>query len=92
MNWKKTITQIKLGDEPYPKSEINCEDCGNVWQDTEDPTCFCDADESQTDQLIEDLDVARMNGDYEEIGAIKRKLRALEVKVENKPEDFEDES
>ena len=66
---------------------VHCEESGPR-EDMENHTC----DEAKIDQLIEDLDVARMNGDYEDIGSIKRNLRRLKVEVENKPEDFEDES
>ena len=40
-NWKKRVTQIKLSEEPYPTAEIECQECGQTWEDTEDPTCHC---------------------------------------------------
>ena len=47
MNWKKRITQTRLRDEPYPEAEIECEDCGQVWEDTEDPTCTCEEEDEE---------------------------------------------
>ena len=40
--WKKRTTRIRLSEEPYPEAEIECEDCEQVWQDTEEPTCLCE--------------------------------------------------
>ena len=47
MNWKKRITQTRLSDEPYPEAEIECEECGQVWDDTEDPACTCEDEEDE---------------------------------------------
>ena len=45
--WKKRITQTRLSEEPYPASEIECEDCEQVWADTEDPTCACEEEDEE---------------------------------------------
>lgn len=47
MNWKKRITQVRLTEEPYPTAEVECEDCEQVWEDTEDPTCLCEEEEGE---------------------------------------------
>ncbi len=49
-NWKKRITQIKLTDEPYPAAEIECEECEQVWGDTEDPKCECEEWEDESEE------------------------------------------
>tara|TARA_R110000851_G_scaffold36147_1_gene94580 strand:- start:85 stop:237 length:153 start_codon:yes stop_codon:yes gene_type:complete len=46
-NWKKRITQTRLSDEPYPEAEIECEECEQVWNDTEDPACTCEDEEDE---------------------------------------------
>ena len=44
LNWVKRITQARLTDEPYPTATYTCTDCDMTWDDTDDPTCFCEED------------------------------------------------
>ena len=46
-SWKKRSARVKLTEEPYPEAEIECEDCGQVWEDTEDPTCTCEEEDEE---------------------------------------------
>jgi len=52
-NWKRTVTRIFLSEEPYPEADYECEDCGYVWPDTEDPKCNC---ETEVDKSEDDGD------------------------------------
>ena len=45
--WKKRTTRIRLSEEPYPEAEIQCEDCDQAWDDTEDPTCACEEEDEE---------------------------------------------
>jgi hypothetical protein len=47
MNWIKRKTQVRLTEEPYPTTEVECEECEQVWDDTEDPTCHCEETEEE---------------------------------------------
>ena len=46
-NWVRKITQIRLGEEPYPSAKIFCEDCEQIWDDTEEEMCVCDEEEDE---------------------------------------------
>jgi hypothetical protein len=39
--WIKRKTDVVLGEEPFSRQEVVCTKCGQVWEDTEDPTCLC---------------------------------------------------
>ncbi len=43
--WVRNATQVRLTEEPYPTGEIECRECEQVWDDTEDPTCICEEEE-----------------------------------------------
>jgi hypothetical protein len=47
MNWIRRKTQVRLTEEPYPTTEVECEECEQVWDDTEDPTCHCEETEEE---------------------------------------------
>jgi len=49
-DWTRIVTQRRLTDEPYPRSEYKCEDCDNGWDDTEDPTCICEDVEEEENE------------------------------------------
>ena len=43
--WVRNATQVRLTEEPYPTAEVECRECEQVWEDTEDPTCICEEEE-----------------------------------------------
>lgn len=47
MNWIRRKTQVRLTEEPYPTTEVECEECEQVWDDTEDPNCHCEETEEE---------------------------------------------
>ena len=50
-NWVKINTQIRLTEEPYPRSQIKCNECEQVWDDDGDELCVCPEDlEEESDE------------------------------------------
>ena len=43
--WERIITQIRLGEEPYPRAKIHCQECDQTWDDDDEEKCVCDEDE-----------------------------------------------
>ena len=43
--WERIITQIRLGEEPYPRARIHCQECDQIWDDDDEEKCVCDEDE-----------------------------------------------
>ena len=66
-NWKRTVTRIFLSEEPYPEADYECEDCGFVWPDTEDPKCNC---ETEVDKSEDDGDSCQSGGSGKGVGIL----------------------
>jgi len=55
-SWERIITQVRLGEEPYPRAKIFCKECEHSWHDDDDEMCICDEEEEESEDELQRIE------------------------------------
>ena len=59
-SWERIITQVRLGEEPYPRAKIFCKECEHSWHDDDDEMCICEEEEEESEDELQRIEWERI--------------------------------